>query len=318
MLNKNSRIFIAGHKGTVGSEVLQLLKDKKYKNIITIDKNKLDLTNKKKTFLFFKKKKIDYLIIAAAKVGGIEANNRYPTEFLINNLEIQNNLLSAALYFKIKRTIFLGSSCVYPKKNLIPIREEYLLKGQLEKTNEKYAIAKIAGIKLCEAMFYQYNLDTVTLMPTNVYGIKDNFDKKNGHVIGAMFSKFIKAKKSKKNVMLIGTGKARREFLHSNDLAEAILFILKLPQKKILKVCNNQYPIINVGSGKSIKIFELANIIKKISGFSGKILFNNNAFFDGTLNKNICSKKINKLGWYAKKDFIMSLKEIYKNVFRKI
>ena len=296
-MNKNSTIFLAGHKGLVGSEVLKILKKKKYKNIITDRRNELDLTNSNKVEKFFNKKKIDYLIMAAAKAGGILANSTYQKDFFFNNIEIQNNLLKLALKKKVKRTIFLGTSCIYPKFAKNPIKEEYLLTGKLEKTNQCYAIAKIAGIKLCEALYENHNLDIVCLMPTNIYGINDNFDKFSGHVIPAMITKFLNAKKKKlKKIKLLGTGKPIREFLFSSDLARAIYLSLNANKKNLANICGKKLPIMNVGSGESVSISKLSKLIAKITGYKGRIYFDKN-FPDGTIKKNLNSSRIRKLGW---------------------
>ena len=296
-MNKNSTIFLAGHKGLVGSEVLKILRKKKYKNIITARRNELDLTNLNKVEKFFYKKKIDYLIMAAAKAGGILANSNYQKDFFFNNIEIQNNLLKLALRKKVKRTIFLGTSCIYPKFAKNPIKEDYLLTGKLEKTNQCYAIAKIAGIKLCEALHENHNLDIVCLMPTNIYGINDNFDKFSGHVIPAMITKFLDAKKKKiKKIKLLGTGKPIREFLFSSDLARAIYLSLNVNKKNLANICGKKLPIMNVGSGESVSISKLSKLIAKITGYKGRIYFDKN-FPDGTLKKNLNSSRIRKLGW---------------------
>jgi GDP-L-fucose synthase len=318
MLNKKSHIFITGHKGLVGSSILKLFKRKKFKKIYLASKNKLDLRDKKKTHLFIKKNKIDIMIMAAGVVGGIKANYKYQTEFLLDNMEIQNNLLSAALKYKIKKVVFLGSSCISPKISKTPIKEDSLLSSSLEKTNEKYAIAKISGIKLCEAMFLQYGVKSICLMPTNVFGIDDNYDLENGHVIGSLFSKFMLAKKNKsKNIRLIGTGRAIRNFITSDDLANAVYLVLKINYKKILKISKNEYPILNVGTLESISIKNLASLIKKVTNYNGEIKFNNNKFYDGTINKTLSSSKINKLGWKPLATFEQSLKNVYQSLIGK-
>ena len=235
-MNKNSRIFIAGHNGLVGSAVYRNLIKKNFRNLIVISKDKLDLKDSKKVDRFFKKNRIEYLIICAAKAGGILANSRYPVEFFNENILIQNSLLNAALKFKIKRTIFLGTSCIYPDKVRTPIKEQYLLTGKLHPSNEAYAIAKIAGIKFCNALYNQYKLDVVALMPTNVYGLNDKYSEKDSHVIPAMILKFINAKnKRKKTVEIWGDGSPKREFIYSDDLAEAIHLVLKVTKKKLFK-----------------------------------------------------------------------------------
>tara|TARA_B100001079_G_scaffold45914_1_gene37274 strand:- start:246 stop:1199 length:954 start_codon:yes stop_codon:yes gene_type:complete len=311
-MKKNNNIFVAGHKGLVGSAVINLLKKKGFKKIITVDRKKLDLRNYNKVYKFFRKKKIDYMVMAAARAGGILANNTYQKDFFLENIEIQNSLLKLALNKRIKRTIFLGSSCIYPKFSQNPIKEESLLTGKLEKTNQCYAIAKIAGIKLCEALYEDHNVDVVCMMPTNVYGINDNFDSFSGHVIPAMISKFISAKRSKKkNMKLIGTGKPIREFINSKDLATAIFQVLKISKNKINKDFKKKLPMINVGSGESVTINKLSKIISQIVGYKGKIHFDTK-FPDGTFKKNLDSKKIKKLGWKPK----ISLREGLLQVIR--
>ena len=310
MINKNSKIFITGHKGLVGSSILKLLKNKGYKNLITIDKKKINLLDTKKVSNFIKVKKVDIIINCAARVGGILANSTYPVEFLYENIQMQNNLLFASKKFKIKRFIFLGSSCIYPRNSKTPIIEDNLLTGRLEKTNEAYAIGKITGIKLSEYLFYQNKLDIVCLMPTNVYGLNDNYDRFSSHVIPGMIMKFLDAKKKKnRKVELLGTGKPMREFLYSNDLAEAIFLILKSKKNKILKVTKGDFPILNVGTGENISIKKLAEMIKKQINFKGKIFFNKN-FPDGTMKKNSRIKK--KLGWKPKVNLKLGIEKVVK------
>ena len=314
-MKKKSYIFIAGHKGLVGSSLLNLLKRKGYKNIITVDKKKLNLRDYKKVKKFFKNKKVEYLIMAAARAGGIIANSTNQKDFFIENVEIQNSLLQLALDKKVKRTIYLGTSCIYPKFAKNPISESSLLTGELEKTNQCYAIAKISGIKLSEALFEDYKLNIICIMPTNVYGNNDNFDKINGHVIPAMVSKFIEAKKkSKKIVNLLGTGKPIREFIHSDDLAEAILKCLNVSSKKIDKIFKGKLPILNIGTGENIKIINLAKMISKFSNYSGIIKFDKR-FPDGTYKKNLNSKIIKKLGWKPRINLKNGLKEVILKQF---
>jgi len=272
-------------------------------------KKELNLTNEEKVDKFFKKEKPEFLIICAARVGGILENKKYPMEFLLDNFSIQKNLLLAAKKYKIKRTIFLGSSCIYPKMSKTPIKEDYLMTGKLEKTNEPYALSKIMGIKLCEILHDKYNKDIICLMPTNLYGENDNFDIASSHVIPGLISKFLLAKKKKVNVKIWGSGKPIREFLHVDDLARAILILLKINKVKLKKITNNELPILNIGSGESISIKNLALLIKKISQFKGKIVFDKN-YPDGTINKNLDSKKIKKLKWNAKITLPDGLKKI--------
>ena len=314
-MNKKDTIFIAGHKGLVGSSVLSSLKKRGFKKIITVDRKKLDLRDYKKVEIFFKKKKIDYMVMAAAKAGGIIANSRNQKDFFIENIEIQNSLLKLALKKKIKRTIFLGTSCIYPKYSKTPIVEDSLLTGKLEKTNQCYAIAKIAGIKLCETLYEDHNLEIVCLMPTNVYGINDNFDKLNGHVIPAMISKFIDARKKKsKLIKLLGTGRPIREFIYSDDLAEAIIKCLIISNNKFRRKFKSKLPMINVGTGESISILKLSKLIAKFVNFRGKIMFDKN-FPDGTYKKNLNSKNIYNLGWRPKVKLHEGLKKVIKNKF---
>ncbi len=315
MIKQHSKIFIAGHNGLIGSSILSLLKKKGFKNLITKTRKQLNLIDQRKVNIFFKKNKIEYLIICAAKVGGIMSNLTYPTEFIYENLMIQSNLLKAALDNNIKQTIFLGTSCIYPKYAKTPIKEKYLLTGNLEKSNEPYAISKISGIKLCEAMYKQYGFNVICLMPTNLYGGKDNFDQFNSHVIPGIIAKIVSAKiKKKKKVKLWGTGKPKREFLFVDDLAYAILYLLKLPKTKIKKIVKN-FPIINVGSGEEISIKNLSNKIKKICKYNGKIFFDT-SYPDGTPKKNLDSSIINKIGWKAKTKLDNGLKIVLKNYLK--
>ena len=318
MINKNSKIFIAGHKGLVGSSVYSLLRNKGYKKIFVASKNKLNLLDKKKVENFFKVKKIEFVVNCAAKVGGILANSSNPVDFFYENIQMQNNLLMAASKFNVKRFIFLGSSCIYPKKSKTPILESQLLSGKLEKTNEAYALAKISGIKLSEFLFIQKKLDVICLMPTNLYGVNDNFDKFSSHVIPGMISKFLDSKKNnKKSVELLGSGKPLREFLYNDDLSEAILLILRTSKRKILNITNNSFPIFNIGTGKNISIRNLALLIKKITDFNGKIKFNKD-YPDGTKRKNLNSSKIRKLGWNHKIRLDDGIKKILNKKFKNV
>ena len=309
-MKKSDKIFIAGHRGLVGSSIYDLLKKKGFKNLITVNRKNLDLRNFNKVFTYFKNKKIDYMIMAAAKAGGIIANRSNQKDFFLENIEIQNSLLKLANLKKIKRTIFLGTSCIYPKFAKTPIKEESLLTGSLEKTNQNYAIAKIAGIKLCEALYEDHKLDIVCLMPTNVYGKNDKFDKINGHVIPAVISKIEFAKKKNySKVTLLGTGKPLREFIHSDDLGDAIFTCLKVKKSVYQKKFKSKLPILNVGTKQVISIKHLSKLIAKFIDFKGKIIFDKR-FPDGTFKKNLDSSKINQLGWYPKIDFKNGLKKI--------
>ena len=299
-MNKNSRIFIAGHNGLVGSAVFRLFTKKGYKKLYVVSKKKLDLKNAKKVEAFIRYNRIEYLIICAARAGGILANSKYPVEFFNENILIQNSLLNAALKYKIKRTIFLGTSCIYPDKVQTPIREENLLTGKLHPSNEAYAIAKIAGIKLCNALYNQYKLDVVALMPTNVYGPNDKYSEEDSHVVPAMILKFLKAKrKGKKIIELWGDGSPKREFIFSEDLAEAIYIILKTSKIKLFRMCKNNFPLINIGTEDIYSIKKLSEIIKNKINFTGKIFFNKK-YPNGVLNKDLNIDIMKKLRWKHK------------------
>lgn len=311
-MNKNSKIFIAGHNGLVGSAVFRNLKKHGYKNLIVISKKKLDLKNSKKVDLFFKKKKIEYMVICAALAGGIVANSKYPVDFFNENILIQNSLLNAALKFKLKRTVFLGTSCIYPDKAKTPIKEDLLLTGKIHETNEAYAIAKIAGIQLCKALYNQYGLDVVALMPTNIYGINDKYNNEKSHVIPAMILKFLKAKKSNKKIIKIwGDGTPKREFLYSDDLADAIRIVLNTSNRKLVKLCRNKFPIINIGSSDIYSIKNLANLIKNKVGFKGNIFFDER-YPNGVARKNLNYDRIKSLNWRPKINLTKGLDIILK------
>ncbi len=312
-MNKlKDKIFIAGHKGLVGSSILSLMKKKNYKNIIVASRKKLDLTNQRKVDFFFKKNRIDILIIAAAKVGGIKDNQDNGANFLLENLQIQNNLICSAHKYKIKKILFLGSSCIYPSNILTKINEKHILTSRLEKTNEAYAIAKIAGLKLCEFYNKKYKTDFRCLMPTNLYGPNDKFDINLSHVIPALLIKFHNAKIHKHNkVKIWGNGKAEREFLFVDDLARAILHILSLSKNKYQKIIDPNYQFINVGFGKDITITKLAHLIKKITKYDGKIIYENK-MPNGTQKKLLDSSLINKTGWQPKTNLENGLKLTYE------
>ena len=327
-MNKSSRIYIAGHKGLVGSAILRRFKKEGYRNLLVRTKSQMDLRDYEKVCRFFQKQRPQYVLIAAAKVGGILANHTYRADFLWDNLTIQNNLLKAAQVHKVKKLLFLGSSCIYPAQSPQPIKEAHLLHGELEYTNEPYAIAKIAGLKLCESFNLQYATNFLALMPTSIYGPGDSFDLENSHVLPALILKCILAKLvaaghksralqitglrnsrslagylkkhniSKEHIMLWGTGKPRREFLYSDDLAAACLHIMKNVNFEQLrdpdKPVKNTH--INVGYGQDISIKELAHLVRKIVGYEGEIKFDSN-FPDGTARKLLNSDRIRKLGW---------------------
>ena len=290
MINKKSKIFVTGHKGLVGSSVLRRLNYYGYKNILTVDKKKLDLRNQKEVFDYFKKKKIDAVINAAGKVGGIYANNNYKANFIYDNLAIQNNVIHACYQNKIKSLIFLGSSCIYPRNSKQPIREKYLLTGELEKTNEPYAVAKIAGIKMCESYNFQYKTNYKCLMPCNLYGPNDNYNLKTSHFFPALIVKAIQVKKNKKNIILWGSGKAKRELMYVDDIADACIYFMNKKTNESL---------INVGVGYDMSILNYAKFILKKLNLSCKIILDKSKS-DGTPRKIIDSSIANKYGWFPK------------------
>ena len=291
MITKNSKIFIAGHNGLVGSAILRRLNILGYKNILTVDKKKLDLTNQKKVFLFLKRNRPQAIIIAAAKVGGIYANNKYRANFIYENLAIQNNLIHSAFLNKIKNLIFLGSSCVYPKNSKQPIKEKYLLTGLLEHTNEPYAIAKIAGIKMCESYNIQYGTNYKCLMPSNTYGPNDNYNLQNSHFFPALIRKIHDSKIKKVNkIILWGTGKPKRELIYVDDVADACIFFLNKKTKESL---------INIGTGKDIKIEQYAKSIMKFLNIKINIHFDKTKP-DGTPRKLLDTTIAKKYGWRPK------------------
>ena len=302
----DSKIYISGHKGMVGSASWRALESKGYKNLIGYSSKELDLRDQRAVYDILEREKPVAIIDAAANVGGILANSTYPYEFLMDNMLIQNNLIKAAHELDIKKFIFLGSSCIYPKMAPQPLKEEYLLTGPLEETNQWYAMAKISGVKLIEALREQYNRDYISLMPTNLYGPGDNYDLETSHVLPAMIRKFHEAKEnSSSEVVLWGSGTPLREFLHVDDLANAVVFCLE----NLLK--ENLY---NVGSGNEISIKELALLIKKIVGYNGEIRWDNSKS-DGTPRKLLDSCKMNDLGWKAKIDLKKGINEVYKLQF---
>lgn len=294
MINKKSKIFVTGHKGLVGSAVIRRLKYFGYKKILTVDKKKLDLRNQQKVSNFFKKNKIDAVINAAGKVGGIYANNNYKADFIYDNLAIQNNIIHSCFQNKVKSLIFLGSSCIYPRNSKQPIKENYLLTGELEKTNEPYAIAKIAGIKMCESYNFQYKTNYKCLMPCNLYGPNDNYNPETSHFFSALIAKAIEAKKNKKkNFILWGSGKPRRELMYVEDLADACIYFINKKTKETL---------INVGAGNDRSILNYAKFILKKMNLRCKIVLDRSKP-DGTLRKIIDSSISRKYGWFPKIDF---------------
>jgi GDP-L-fucose synthase len=301
-MEKQSKIYIAGHRGMVGSAILRKLQKENYSNFILASSSELDLRNQQAVKDFFEKEEPDYVFLAAAKVGGIQANNTYRAEFLYDNLMIQNNVIHQAYKYGVKKLLFLGSSCIYPKLAPQPLKEEYLLTGLLEPTNEPYAIAKIAGIKMCDAYRAQYGCNFISAMPTNLYGANDNYDLKNSHVLPALLRKFHEAKqKGDKEVIVWGTGTPRREFLHVDDLADACYFLMQN---------YNEEGLVNIGVGKDISIKELAEMIKEIVGYNGTLVFDTSKP-DGTPRKLMDVSKLTNLGWAAEIPLKKGIERVY-------
>lgn len=300
---KNSKIWITSDKGMVGSAIARMLKKKKIKFIST-DRKKLNLLNKQSVYKWFKKNKPKIIFLTSAKVGGIYANNNFPANFIYENLQIQNNIIDVSKDFNVKKLIFLGSSCIYPKKSKQPIKENYLLTGDLEETNQWYSVAKIAGVKMIQAYRKQYKKNFISVMPCNMYGPNDNYDNLNSHVLAALIKKFTSATKKKSKIVEIwGSGKPLREFMHVDDFAEALVVCMKK---------YNEYQPINVGSSQEISIRNLALLIAKISGFKGKLIFNKK-YPDGVKKKLLDSSKIKKLGWKPKIKLKNGIKMTIKN-----
>lgn len=305
-MEKNAKIYVAGHRGLVGSAIVRKLKNEGYSNLLLQPSSALDLRNQQSVKEFFETKKPEFVFLAAAKVGGINANNTYPADFIYDNLCIQNNVIHQSFRNGVKKLLFLGSSCIYPKNAPQPIKEEYLLSGFLEPTNDAYAIAKIAGLKMCQSYHKQYGCHFISAMPTNLYGPGDNYDLKNSHVLPALLRKFFEAKmRGEPTVTIWGTGNPRREFLHVDDLADACLFLMK----------NYDNPeIINVGVGKDISIAEMAAMIQRISGYEGKMVFDT-SMPDGTFQKLLDISKISSLGWKPAIAFEEGLQRTYTEEF---
>lgn len=319
--NKSSKIYVAGHKGMVGSSIVRHLKQLDYNNIILRSHDELDLINQLEVRKFFQKEKIDCVYIAAAKVGGIYANNSYPAEFIYQNLMIQTNLIHEAFASGVKKILFLGSSCIYPKDANQPMSEEELLSGKLEPTNEPYAIAKIAGVKLCESYNRQYGkshgIDYRSIMPTNLYGPGDNYHEENSHVIPALIRRFHEAKiKNNVKVNIWGTGKPKREFLFVDDMARAAIYVMNIDKNAYLEHTNPMCGHINVGTGEELTIKELAEIVKNVIGYDGQIEFDLSKP-DGNPRKLMNSHRLNRIGWKPKINLREGLKKTYKDYLSK-
>lgn len=314
-MDKNSKIYIAGHRGLVGSAIVKNLNSKGYHNLVGRTRQELDLSDYIAVADFFKTEKPDYVVLAAAKVGGIIANNTYRADFIYQNLQIQNNVIHCSYLNQVKKLLFLGSTCIYPKDAPQPISENSLLTSPLEWTNEPYAIAKIAGIKMCESYNLQYGTNFISVMPTNLYGENDNFDLETSHVIPALIRKIHTAKINQQpQVEIWGSGKPRREFLHSHDMADACVFLMQNIDFKDTQPIDGQ-PIrnthINIGTGCDISIKELAALIKKITGFQGGFVFNTEQP-DGTLIKRTDPSKLHQLGWRHKIELEQGLTAVYE------
>jgi len=302
LMNKDSKIYIAGHRGLVGSALMRQLSAQGYINVVTRTHAELDLTNQQAVTDFFESEKPEYVILAAAKVGGIHANNTYPAEFIQENLAIQTNVIHQSYVAGVKRLLFLGSSCIYPRDCQQPIKEEYLLTGPLESTNRPYALAKIAGIEMCWSYNRQYGTQYLAVMPTNLYGAGDNYHLENSHVIPALIRKFHEAKLNKQSIVTVwGTGTPKREFLYSDDMAEACVFLMNIDDvafQKLLAADRNDGlpPVLNLGSGVDSTIAELADLVKNTVGFNGEVIFDSTKP-DGTMRKLMDSSRLNQLGW---------------------
>ncbi|MFM7023966.1 MAG: GDP-L-fucose synthase family protein [Flavobacteriales bacterium] len=305
-MQKDSKIYVAGHRGMVGSALVRRLQKDGYTNILVRTSSELDLTSQQGVADFFAKEKPDYVFLAAARVGGIHANDTYRADFIYQNLMIECNVIHQSYVNGVKKLLFLGSSCIYPKNAPQPIKEEHLLTSVLEPTNEPYAIAKIAGLKLCENYNRQYGCDFISAMPTNLYGPNDNYDLNNSHVLPAILRKFYEAKeKNAPTVEIWGTGKPRREFLHVDDLADACMFLMDN---------YSGLQIVNVGFGSDVSIGELAELVKNISGYQGKLVYNTEKP-DGTMRKLMDSSFLRSMGWSPKITLEDGIKTVYRNVF---
>jgi GDP-L-fucose synthase len=304
-MEKSSKIYIAGHRGMVGSSILRALQAKGYSNFILKSSEELDLRNQQAVADFFSREKPDYVFLAAAKVGGIVANNTYRADFLYENIMIQSNVIHQAYLIGVQKLLFLGSSCIYPKLASQPLKEEYLLTGLLEQTNEPYAIAKIAGVKMCDAYRAQYGCNFISVMPTNLYGPNDNYDLINSHVLPALLRKFITAKRNgERSVTIWGTGAPLREFLHADDLASACLFLMEN---------YNDSGLVNIGVGEDISILDLSRLVKRIVGFEGEILTDNTKP-DGTPRKLMDVSKLADLGWRSSITLEEGIRRVYNEV----
>lgn len=305
-MHQNSKIFVAGHRGMVGSAIVSDLKSKGYTNIITRTSSELNLINQQEVINFFEQEKPEYVFLAAAKVGGIIANNTYRADFIYENILIQSNVIHQSYKVGVKKLMFLGSTCIYPKLALQPLKEEYLLTGILEETNEPYAIAKISGIKMCDAYRAQYGCNFISVMPTNLYGFNDNYDLQNSHVLPALLRKFHEAKSNNLDEVIVwGTGNPLREFLHATDMANACVYLMEH---------YNEQGFVNIGTGIEISIKDLAHLIKEIVGYEGKIIFDATKP-DGTPRKLTDITKLTNLGWNYSIELKDGITKVYNDKF---
>jgi GDP-L-fucose synthase len=310
-MDLKDKIYIAGHRGLVGSAIVRQLESRGFTNLLMRTHKELDLTNQAQVQTFFKQEKPDYVILAAAKVGGIHANNTYPADFIYQNMMIEANVINSAYKSKVKRLLFLGSTCIYPKAVEQPMREDALLTGVLESTNEPYALAKIAGIKLCESYNRQYGTDFRSVMPTNLYGINDNFHPENSHVIPALMRRFHEAKiNNDTEVVVWGTGNSMREFLYVDDMAQASLFVLELDEETYQSNIKPMLSHINVGTGRDVTIREMAETMKQVVGFKGELVFDTTKP-DGAPRKLIDVSKLKNMGWNYVVDLTEGLNKTY-------
>jgi len=322
-MNPTDKIYIAGHRGLVGSALMRNLRGKGHANLLTRTHAELDLTNQAVVDTFFALEKPDYVFLSAAKVGGILANNEYPAEFIRDNLAIQTNLIHAAWKNGVKRLLFLGSSCIYPKLCPQPMKEEYLLTGPLEPTNRPYALAKIAGVEMCWSYNRQYGTQYLAVMPTNLYGPGDNYHPENSHVIPALIRKFHEAKTGNAATVTVwGTGTPKREFLYSDDMADACVYLMNLPDERLNTLLGSDEaktgvfmpPLVNIGVGEDLTIRELAETIKAVVGYQGEIVFDTSKP-DGTPRKLLDVSRLHSLGWKARTDFREGLGQAYSDFF---
>ncbi len=311
-MEKNSRIFVAGHRGLVGSAICRELERQGYRNLVLRTHSELDLTDRPAVLEFFRREKPEFVFLAAAKVGGILANDTYPADFIRENLEIQTSVIDASYRGGVKRLLFLGSSCIYPKLAPQPIKEEYLLTGPLEPTNRPYALAKIAGIEMCWSYNRQFGTRYLAAMPTNLYGPGDNFDLKGSHVLPALIRKVFEAKRAaEKKLIVWGTGRPRREFLYSDDLAEACVHLLNLPQSLYESLMSqNEAPLINIGTGEDLTIRELAELVARVLDFECELIFDTSRQ-DGTPQKLLDVSRIHALGWKARVNLEEGIRRTY-------